>query len=105
MKHKIKIALLAIFGLLFLCTNVVAISNPAANFCVEQGNLYEIRTDMQGNEYGVCVTDSGKVKDAWDFYRANKPEIKTQESTVKSELPPPKGRRHPVASDSYRKNA
>ena len=43
--------------------------NPAAAYCEEQGGTVDIRTDDDGNQYGVCVFDDGSECDEWAFYR------------------------------------
>ncbi len=43
--------------------------NPAAQYCVDQGYNYEMRTDDQGNAVGVCVFDDGSECDAWAYFR------------------------------------
>jgi putative hemolysin len=47
----------------------VEIANPAAVYCIEQGYKNEIRTDAEGNQYGVCIMDDGTECDEWVFYR------------------------------------
>jgi len=55
--------------LLFVVTGVAqAIPNPSAVYCTLQGYEYEIRTDEQGNQYGVCVFPDGSECDAWNYY-------------------------------------
>lgn len=56
---------------LMLVGVVSAIANPAAEFCVGQGKKYEIKIDLEGNEYGECASWLIK-KDAWDFYQDKK---------------------------------
>jgi len=56
--------------LLLVVTGVAqAIPNPAAVYCILQGYEYEIRTDEQGNQYGVCVFPDGSECGGWDYYR------------------------------------
>jgi putative hemolysin len=43
--------------------------NPASVHCQEQGYLLEIRTDEQGNQYGVCIFPDGSECDEWAFFR------------------------------------
>jgi|GEM_PF-2533844 len=47
----------------------VGLPNPASTYCEEQGYRVEIRTDDQGNQYGVCVFPDGSECDEWAFYR------------------------------------
>jgi len=46
-----------------------SLPNPAAVFCKEQGNSYEIREDWKGNQYGVCILENGTECDEWAYYR------------------------------------
>ena len=51
------------FVVFILCASLAsAYVNPAAKVCVNEGNTYEILADENGNQYGICVSDSGKVK-------------------------------------------
>ncbi len=43
--------------------------NPASAYCEEQGGTVDIRTDDDGNQFGVCVFDDGSECDEWAFYR------------------------------------
>ena len=54
-------------------------ANPAAVYCKEQGYIYHIHEDEQGNQYGVCVFAKGDECDAWAFYRG---ECGPQETVV-----------------------
>jgi hypothetical protein len=56
-------------GILAVASLASAIPNPAAEFCVKCGYRYEIRTDPQGNQYGVCVFPDGSECEEWAFYR------------------------------------
>jgi len=44
------------------------LANPSAVYCVEQGYDYEIRSDEQGNQYGVCIFPDGSECSGWDYY-------------------------------------
>jgi len=46
----------------------VQIPNPAAVFCEEQGYAYEIRTEADGSQHGVCIFPDGSECDGWDYY-------------------------------------
>ncbi|MBW6451538.1 MAG: DUF333 domain-containing protein [DPANN group archaeon] len=48
------------------------LANPAAVLCQDKGHSYEIRTDKDQNQYGIC-TINGVECDAWDFYRGDCP--------------------------------
>jgi len=43
--------------------------NPASVYCQEQGYVLEIRSDEEGNQYGVCVFPDGSECDEWAFFR------------------------------------
>ena len=45
------------------------LANPAAVFCIEQGNSYDIRTSEDGGQYGICILEDEIECDAWEFYR------------------------------------
>jgi len=67
-----KRLVLIIVLFLFFLPNILAIANPAAEFCLGQGNEYEKRVDSDGNEFGVCVID-GVEKEEWTVYNENLP--------------------------------
>ncbi|UCF44040.1 MAG: DUF333 domain-containing protein [Planctomycetota bacterium] len=54
--------------LLILPSVAVAIPNPAAVYCVEQGYDYEIRTRPDGGQYGVCIFPDGSECGEWQYY-------------------------------------
>jgi putative hemolysin len=43
--------------------------NPASVHCEEQGYTLEIRTDANGNQYGVCIFPDGSECEEWQFFR------------------------------------
>ncbi len=45
-------------------------ANPAAVYAIKKGKEYRIKTDKQGNKYGVVVLRSGREVDAWDYYKS-----------------------------------
>jgi len=47
------------------------LANPASVYCEEQGGTLEIRTDDDGNQYGVCIFDDGSECGEWDFYHGD----------------------------------
>ncbi len=49
--------------------NSVSIANPAAVYCEKQGYQLKIRTDTEGNMYGVCIFPDGSECDEWAFFR------------------------------------
>lgn len=46
-----------------------SLPNPAAVYCVEQGYKYEIKTNPDGSQYGVCAFPDGSECKGWAFYR------------------------------------
>lgn len=50
------------------------LANPSAVWCVEQGYSYEIRTEVDGSQFGVCILSDGTEQDAWEAYYAAHPE-------------------------------
>lgn len=81
---KILILLIA----LMLVATAIAAPNPAMQYCKDSGNTYEVRTDGEGNEYGVCITNKGE-EDAWDYF-LQKPKtpatLSSEQGTDKQEL-------------------
>jgi len=47
------------------------VPNPAATYCRNMSNTYEIRTDSNGSQYGVCILPDGTVCDEWEYFRGN----------------------------------
>jgi putative hemolysin len=67
MKRILTIA--TIFALIIVTSQtVLALANPSAVFCEDQGYSYEIKTDGESNQYGICLFDDGKSCGGWDFY-------------------------------------
>ena len=52
--------------------DTTAIANPAATYCVEQGGAYTLSS---GDSAGTCSLEDGRVVDAWEYYRANAPDV------------------------------
>lgn len=47
----------------------VGIANPASTFCEENGGTLEIRSDPDGNQFGVCIFADGTFCEEWEFFR------------------------------------
>ena len=45
------------------------IPNPAAVYCKNLNYTYEIRTNPDGSQYGVCILPDGTECDEWSYYR------------------------------------
>ena len=52
---------------------LIGMPNPAAVWADEMGYEYVIRTDGEGNQYGVCILPDGTEADAWELFRAAHP--------------------------------
>jgi putative hemolysin len=52
-------------------TSSAGIANPASEYCVEQGGTLQIREDVNGGQYGVCILPSGTECEEWAFYNGN----------------------------------
>jgi putative hemolysin len=50
-------------------TGQVGLPNPASVYCEENGGQVDIRSDSDGNQYGVCVFPDGSECDEWAFFR------------------------------------
>ena len=48
---------------------MVGMANPASVFCEQQGGRSEIRTDRNGNQYGVCHLPNGTIVEEWEYFR------------------------------------
>ncbi|HOY46549.1 MAG TPA: DUF333 domain-containing protein [Candidatus Dojkabacteria bacterium] len=46
---------------------VSEISNPASEYCLENGGRLEFRKDLQG-EAGFCIFENGKECEEWAFF-------------------------------------
>jgi putative hemolysin len=46
---------------------VSEISNPASEYCIENGGRLEIRKDLQG-EAGFCIFENGNECEEWAFF-------------------------------------
>jgi putative hemolysin len=47
----------------------VGLANPASEYCLQQGGRSEIRSDPEGNQYGVCIFEDGSECEEWAFMR------------------------------------
>ena len=69
LKTRLIIAILLSALFLVVTGTARAMPNPAAVYCTLQGYEYQIRTDEQGNQYGVCVFPDGSECYGWAYYR------------------------------------
>jgi len=49
-------------------SNNIGLANPASVYCINQSGKLEIRSDEQGNQYGVCIFDDGSECEEWKYY-------------------------------------
>lgn len=49
--------------------DALRLANPASTYCVEQGGTLELRTDDNGDEFGMCLLDDGTACEEWAFLR------------------------------------
>ncbi|MHB9019934.1 MAG: DUF333 domain-containing protein, partial [Minisyncoccota bacterium] len=47
----------------------MGIANPASVFCVKQGYKNEIKTNLDGSQYGVCIFNDGSECEEWKYFR------------------------------------
>ena len=50
-------------------SNMNQIKNPASEHCILNGGELEIRSDTNGNQYGVCIFENGAECDEWAYFR------------------------------------
>ncbi|MGA1869918.1 MAG: DUF333 domain-containing protein [bacterium] len=72
-------------GSLFQPPVNTGIANPAAVYCINNGGEHKIKTDEQGNQYGICVFNDGSECDEWEYYRG---ECSPGDNPPGTELPP-----------------
>ncbi len=49
--------------------NEAGLANPASVHGEEQGGRLELRQDVSGGQYGVCIFDDGSECEEWAFFR------------------------------------
>ena len=54
-------------------TTGAGMANPSAVYCEEQNLTYEIRTNPDGSQSGVCILSDGTECDGWAYYRGDCP--------------------------------
>jgi len=47
----------------------VGMANPASVYCINQSGKLEIRSDSEGNQYGVCIFNDGSECEEWKYFR------------------------------------
>ena len=47
----------------------VGLANPASVYCINQSGKLDIRSDLDGNQYGVCIFKDGSECEEWKFFR------------------------------------
>jgi putative hemolysin len=64
-------------------------SNPASDYCIQQGNVLEIITAEDGSQSGICIFPNGSSCDEWAFYRGEcGPQAQEYSSSDISEVSP-----------------
>ncbi|MDD1653758.1 MAG: DUF333 domain-containing protein [Methanomicrobiales archaeon] len=58
-------------------TTGTGMANPSAVYCEEQNLTYEIRTNPDGSQSGVCILADGTECDGWEYYRGDCPATAT----------------------------
>jgi len=71
----VAVSALLVAGLIVGCTttenntsNSNQIANPAAVYCKELGYEYQIITDSEGGQSGVCILPDNTTCDEWEFF-------------------------------------
>jgi len=49
--------------------NGAGLANPASVNCIDKGYEFEIRTNQDGSQYGVCMFPDGSECEEWAYYR------------------------------------
>jgi uncharacterized protein len=70
MKHLLLLPIIFISHSFSIPSNS-PMPNPASVYIAFLGYKEEIRKDIKGNEYGVCIFPDGSECDEWDFFRGN----------------------------------
>jgi putative hemolysin len=60
-----------------------ALANPASVYCEEQKGVLDLRSDPDGNQYGVCIFEDGSECEEWAYFRE---ECSQGEKTVSWEV-------------------
>ena len=60
--------------------DAVTMSNPASDFCVDNGGKSEIVTESDGSQFGLCVFEDYSCEE-WGFYR-NECDIEGDEEAI-----------------------
>ena len=82
-----------------------ALANPAAVYCTQQPNTrYEIRTNPDGSQYGVCILPGGVECEEWAYYRGTCPAATTPTSISPAPTTPGAAIANPSATFCVAKN-
>lgn len=66
----------------------VGMANPAAIYCEQAGNKYEIRTQPDGGQYGVCIFSDGSECPDFDYYEGKCKAGDYQVAPIPAQHPP-----------------
>ena len=50
-------------------TTGAGLADPSAVLCTSKNYTFEIRKNLDGSEYGVCIFPNGKECDSWAYFR------------------------------------
>jgi putative hemolysin len=64
-------------------------SNPASDYCVQQGYTLEITTAEDGSQSGICIFSDGSSCDEWAFFRGECGPATPEEQPEKTEAAVP----------------
>ncbi|MFP4645423.1 MAG: C1 family peptidase [Candidatus Woesearchaeota archaeon] len=79
MNRIVPFAVVLVFMVVLVSGLGLAMNNPAASFCEEEGGTFRVETDVDGDAHGLCITPEGKSRNIWDYYK------NAQEDPAKSE--------------------
>jgi len=63
---------------------VVGLANPASVNCIEKGGKLDMKKDVDGGEYGVCILEDGQECEEWSFFKGECP--KQEDNLVHKKL-------------------
>ena len=79
----ILIVIIGCFSVEHTNNGQTVIVNPASKYCVRKGGESIIRTNENGNRYGVCRFKDKTEVNEWEYYRNSKASSKSGELQIK----------------------
>lgn len=64
------------------------LANPAAVYCIEKGNKYEIRENPDRSQDGYCILPDGTECDEWSYFRGECPISEEAQKSFETGHPP-----------------